>query len=132
MGHIEDRWYKTVVHDDRTTEKVKTELYGKGMRYRARYLDPDGRERKKSFPDRAYKKAEAFLTTVEADVLRGNYLDPLAGRILFKDYAEEWLRTRVFDESSREGVEIRVRRHLYPYFGAKSLGSIKPGHVREW
>jgi integrase len=102
------------------------------MRYRVRYLDPDGRERKKSFPDRAKKKAEDFLVSMEADKLRGNYLDPAAGRITFREYAEAWLRTRVLDESSREGVEIRVRLHLYPFFGARHLAAIKPGHIREW
>ncbi|MCA2212564.1 tyrosine-type recombinase/integrase [Jidongwangia harbinensis] len=132
MGHIEDRWYKTIAQPDGTTVKVRTDLYGKWMRYRVRYLDPDGRERKKSFPDRAKKKAEDFLVTVEADKLRGTYLDPAAGRITFKEYAEGWLRTRVLDESSREGVEIRVRRHLYPYFASRHLASIKPGHIREW
>lgn len=122
----------TVEGPDGKPIRVKTELYGKGLRYRARYIDPAGRERKKSFPDRAKKRADDFLVSMESDKLRGSYIDPAAGRITFRDYAETWLRTRVLDESSREGTEIRVRRHLYPYFGARQLIDIKPGNIREW
>ncbi|MEH0842218.1 site-specific integrase [Micromonospora sp. CPCC 205711] len=64
--------------------------------------------------------------------LRGAYVDPVAGRITFADYAEGWLRTRSFDESTRETTEIRVRKHLLPYFGKRQLAAIKPGHIREW
>jgi hypothetical protein len=66
MGHIEDRWFKTVTaHDDKPV-RVKTALYGKGLRYRVRYQGPDGRERAKSFPDRQKKAAEDYLTDVES------------------------------------------------------------------
>ena len=37
-GHIQDRWYKTEVGPDGKTSRVKTERYGSGMRYRARYV----------------------------------------------------------------------------------------------
>ncbi|WBB95212.1 site-specific integrase [Solwaraspora sp. WMMA2080] len=132
MAHIEDRWYKTIKHPGGRTERVKSELFGKGLRYRVRYVGPDGRERKKSFPDRAKRDAEAFLVSTESDKLRGAYVDPAAGRITFREYAEEWLRTRSFDESTRESTEIRVRKHILPYFGHRSLASIMPGHVRAW
>src|SRR5262245_24072967 len=132
MGHIEDRWWKTVRHPDGRTERVKTGLYGKGQRYRVRYAGPDGRERKKSYPDRQKKAAEDFLVEVESNKLRGSYIDPAAGRMTFAEFAETWLRTHSFDESSRESTEIRVRKHLLPYFGARQLSSIKPGTVREW
>lgn len=132
MAHIEDRWYRTIRHPDGRTERVKSALYGKGMRYRVRYIGPDGRERKKSFPDRAKRDAEAFMVSVESDKLRGTYIDPAAGRITFAEYAENWLRTRVFDESTRESTELRVRKHLLPFFGNCQLSAIKPGHIREW
>ncbi len=131
MAHIEDRWYRAVDHDGRTG-RVKTPLFGKGLRYRVRYIGPDGRERGKSFPDRAKRDAEAFMVSVESDKLRGAYVDPAAGRILFGTYAETWLRTRVLDESARESAEYRVRKHLLPFFGNRQLAAIKPGHIREW
>ncbi|MBB2941830.1 integrase [Actinoplanes lutulentus] len=130
---MEDRWFKTVEGPDGKTARVKTSLYGKGLRYRVRYTDPaTGRERKKSFPDRAKRAADDYLISVESDKLRGTYIDPAAGLILFRDFAETWMRTRRFDASTRETVEIRVRRHLYPFFGDKQLSSIRPSHIREW
>jgi hypothetical protein len=47
---------------------------GKGFRWRARYLDPDGRERSRSFA--AKVMAEKFLTEVEHSKIAGSYRDP--------------------------------------------------------
>jgi hypothetical protein len=58
------------------------------------------------------RQAEAFLVSVEADKLRGAYVDPQAGRIAFAVYAERWLKDRSFDESTRETTEYKVRKHL--------------------
>jgi integrase len=132
MAHIEDRWYKSVRHHGGRTERVKSDLFGKGLRYRVRYISPDGRPHNKSFPDRAKRDAEAFMVSVETDKLRGSYIDPAAGRMTFSEFAEAWLRTHSLDESSRESTEYRVRKHLLPFFGARQLASIKPGHIREW
>jgi hypothetical protein len=48
-------------------------------RRRRRFLDPDGKERSKMFPDRQEKAADTFLVSVENDKRRGAYLDPDAG-----------------------------------------------------
>jgi integrase len=132
MAHIEDRWYRTVRHSGGRTERVKSELFGKGLRYRVRYIAPDGKPHAKSFPDRAKREAEAFMVSIESDKLRGSYVDPSAGRMTFGEFAETWLRTHSFDESSRESTEIRVRKHLIPFFGTRQLSAIKPGLIREW
>jgi hypothetical protein len=96
MAHIEDRWYRI-----RDGNRVPTPLCGRGLHYRVRYTDPDGREQSKSFPDRDKRAAEAFLVTVEADKLRGSYIDPQAGRISLRRYAGEWPAGQTFDESTR-------------------------------
>jgi hypothetical protein len=41
MAHIEDRWYRTVRLPTGRTERVKTARFGKGHRYRVRYIGPD-------------------------------------------------------------------------------------------
>ena len=106
MAHIEDRWYRTVKEPDGRRRRVESDLYGKGLRYRVRYIGPDGRPHNKSFPDRAKRDAEAFLGSTEADKLRGTYIDPVAGRVTFGEFAENWLRTHSFDESTREITEF--------------------------
>jgi integrase len=127
MAHIEDRWYRM-----QEGTRVPTPLHGRGLRYRVRYTDPDGRERSKSFPDRDKRAAEAFLVTVEADKLRGSYIDPQAGRISLRRYASDWLAAQTFDESTREATESRLRVHVYPYLGDRQLGAIRPSHVQAW
>ncbi len=97
MAHIQDRW-ETLI-DGR---KVRTERYGQGRRWRARYRDPDGAERSKMF-DRK-QDAERFLANVTADVLRGAYVDPDAGRVTFGEFAEQWLEAQTFSEGTREAT----------------------------
>src|SRR5436305_4342623 len=121
MGHVEDRWFRTVKRSDGSTAREKTDRYGAGLRYRVRYIGPDVRERCESFPDRQKRAADAFLVSMETDKLRGAYVEPARGRMTFGEFAENWLRTHSFDESSRESTEIRVRKHLLPYFGAMQL-----------
>ena len=97
-----------------------------------RYIAPDGRERSKSFPDRAKRAAEEFLSGVEADKTRGTYIDVAAGRTPFSDRAELWLRTHMFDESARGPIKARVRKHVIPYFNKQPIASIKPGAISDW
>jgi hypothetical protein len=57
----------------------------------ARYRDPSGRERSKSFARKV--DAEQFLVGIEDAKLRGAYVDPQLGRVLFGEWAERWFRT---------------------------------------
>ncbi|MPZ67827.1 MAG: tyrosine-type recombinase/integrase [Pseudonocardiaceae bacterium] len=133
MGHVQDRWWKEVGKDERGRPlRVKTDLFGKGLRYKVRYLDPNGQERSKSFPDRQKGAAEAFLHEVETDKNKGTYLDPTAGRIIFQRFAEKWLDAQTFAESTREGVEGRLAKHVYPHFGDMELRAIGPATIQAW
>lgn len=90
----------------------------------------DGQPHKQRF-DRA-TDARSFANTVEADKARGMYVDPRAGRMLFRDYAEGWLADQTFDESTREAVASRLRVHLLPTFGRVELRRIRPSSVQAW
>ena len=57
-GHVQDRWYMTEKGPDGKSVRVKTERYGTGKRYSARYVAPDGQEKSQSFPDRQRRQAE--------------------------------------------------------------------------
>ncbi|SFR21996.1 Site-specific recombinase XerD [Lentzea waywayandensis] len=128
MGHIQDRWW--TVKDG---VREKTALYGKGLRYKVRIPLLGGGERTKSFPDRQKNAAEAFLHEMENDKNKGTYLDPDAGKIAFRRYAEEhWLDGQTFDESTREQVEIRLKLHVFPYFGDDELRVILPSTIQTW
>ncbi|MEU6852773.1 site-specific integrase [Actinacidiphila alni] len=131
-GHVQDRWYKTEPGPDGKPVKVKTERFGTGLRYRARYVGPDGTERSQSFPDKQKRKAEAWLVNVEADMSRGDYIDPDAGKVTFEQYVISWIPTQTTDPATRESVESRLRRHALPHIGKRPIGSFTPSHLRAW
>jgi integrase len=107
----------------------KREVGGK-PRYDVNYREPDGRKRRKTFLKRA--DAERFAAVVEADKVRGQYVDPDAGRITFKKYAEEWLANQTTEPTTRERIEGRLRVHVYPVLGSKMLAQIKPSTIQSW
>ncbi|MEV6311478.1 site-specific integrase [Streptomyces sp. NPDC051840] len=130
-GHIQDRWFKNETTTDGKTTRVKTDRYGLGLRYRARYIGPDGTEKAKSFPDRQKRLAEKWLDQVASDMSRGQYIDPRAARVTFKSYAEKWLKAHNADLSSRIVTEQRLRLHAFPILGPRPLDSFRPEHLRE-
>ena len=73
MAHVEDRWWKSA-----GGKRVKTARHGTGRRWRARYLNPDGDERSRSFDRKV--DAERFIAEVEHSKIAGSYRDPDAGR----------------------------------------------------
>ncbi|OKJ37728.1 tyrosine-type recombinase/integrase [Streptomyces sp. CB01580] len=129
-GHIQDRWYKTETDANGKESRVKTDRYGTGLRYRARYVGPDGAEKSKSFPDKQKRLAEKWLTHIASDMSRGQYIDPRAARITFQTYAEKWLTAHTADVSSQIVTEQRLRLHAFPVLGTRPLDSFRPEHIR--
>ncbi|MEU4216223.1 site-specific integrase [Actinoplanes sp. NPDC026623] len=131
-GHIQDRWYKTEKDENGKPHRVKTDRHGTGLRYRARYIGPDGTEQSQSFPDRQKGRAEQWLTQIKADMSGGDFIDPKAARITFGQYAEKWLATLTSDPSTRASVRSQIRLHAIPYLGKRPMDSFEPSHIREW
>lgn len=123
MAHVEDRWEKLIAG-----RRVRTARYGAGNRWRARYVDADGRERSRTFARKG--DAERFLIATEADLLRGSYVDPQRAKLSLSAYAERWLAAQPLRPSSRRTYEIYLRTRILPALGARGLGSITPTDVR--
>lgn len=97
------------------------------MRYRA----PNHRERSKSF--RRKVDAERFASTVEVQILRGEWVDPRLGRTSFGDWAGRWMpTTAALKPTTRAGYESLLRTYLLPAFGRSAIARIEAVHVREW
>lgn len=141
MAHIQDRWYRPK-KDPETGKHVlnargkpvmeKTELHGAGDRYRVRYIDPNGRETSKSFPDRQKKQAEDFLISVENDKREGRYIDPRAARVTFRVQADNWIKGQSDDPATREVLRSRLRSQILPHLGDLPIGKVTPGVIRDW
>jgi integrase len=93
---------------------------------------PHGTEKSKAFPDRQKRLAEQWLAAIEADMSRGQYIDPQAARITFRQYAEKWLETQTTDLTTRASVNAQIRHHAIPYLGSRPMDSFEPSHIREW
>src|SRR6185312_3046485 len=132
MSHIEDRWFRTVAGPDGKQAKAPRARNATGRRWRVRYEDPDGNERSRSFDKKA--EADAFKTEVDAELKRGTYRDPDAGRIALRKYAEEWLKVQTFDTVTREAVETRMRLHIFPDLGKWRLDELarRPSLIKVW
>jgi hypothetical protein len=98
-------------------------------RWQARY--PDGSGEDVPAPETFASKGDAarWLVMVEADMARGQYVDPRAGRITFGEWAKEWLGRPGKRANSiardRQGLEA-FTAHL----GFRPLASITPMHVQ--
>jgi integrase len=113
MGHVERRVW---------TGKVS---------YRARYRDPAGRERSKSFARKA--DAERWLAEVEHAKTRGLWTDPRLGRIRFADWLTAWWATTTnLRPTTRARDETLLRLYAIPRFGDMPLAAISQLEVRVW
>ena len=103
--------------------------------YVARYLDPEGQERSRSF--RTEREAERFLIQIEAAKLNDdNYLDPAARRLTFNQWADQWWQIWAADPdrspTTLAAADSRLRCHLRPSFGRRRLGEITASSIRQW
>ena len=119
MAHVEDRW-------------KREGRRGTGRRWRVRYAGPDGRERSRSF-DRKID-AEQFRVRVEADVQRGTYIDPSAGRMTLRAYSATWQQAYSPDSSRGEHIGTHLSRHILPVLGDVTLGQLasRPSMIQQW
>jgi integrase len=133
--HVQDRWTRKVRQPDGTVVTERTERYGKGMRYRARYKQPDGTEGSQGFPDGRKREAEAFAKAQETDVRRGTWQDPDKGKMTLHHFAETvWFPGLPVNATTRERYEYQLRLHIYPKLGTKQLGFLAehPSVIQQW
>jgi hypothetical protein len=79
------------------------------------------------------KDAEHWLALTEAEIIRGDWLDPDAGRVLFIEYARSWVAER--PNLRPKTVQLYtglVERHLAPAFDTLTVQEITEPRVRRW
>lgn len=125
MASIRDLWFDT----DDQGEKIRSGRYGCPKRWLVRWRDPTGKSMAKAFarkPD-----ADAYKDNIAADVRRGDYIDPRAGRILFRTVAEQWRDARTVAATTGDRERGLVAR-LVDVFGDYPVAEIRPSMVRAW
>ena len=100
-------------------------------RWQAMYWHEGQRHTSGTFAAKA--DAFAYLSTIEADLRRGAWIDPRAGMITLKTYAEEWLKRRPdLAVRTRELYQYLLSNHIFPALGQVTLAGLAPSKIRGW
>ncbi|MBX7269253.1 tyrosine-type recombinase/integrase [Micromonospora sp. Llam7] len=127
---VDDLWYlsKRGPHG----EKVKSQRYGRGKRWRCRYEDAGGNTRTRFFDRKV--DADAWDKKASSGTAEETQVDQSARRTTFHDYAERWRLSRQIGQALdyQRHIESRLRHHHYPYFGDRPIRAITVTDVLEW
>jgi integrase len=97
-----------------------------------RYINPEtGKERTETF--RLKRDAERRLTEVEASKLTGSYVDPRAGQVSVRTWAERWLDVQVqLKPTTRARYRSILDVHVIPRWGDVELVRVRHADVQKW
>ncbi|MCA1602380.1 MAG: tyrosine-type recombinase/integrase [Acidobacteria bacterium] len=100
-------------------------------KWKARYRDPSGRQRSKTFDRKS--EAQNFLAMTATEMVQGMWRDPELEKISFRDWIEEWWDTTVdLRPSTRVRDEAYMRNHVMPTFADLAIGDLNPRQIRQW
>ncbi|GAA3828972.1 tyrosine-type recombinase/integrase [Streptomyces chiangmaiensis] len=139
MADVYDRWHLSrpaadaetcAEHSSKTRALVPSVDHGKGKRWQVRWRDAAGEQKKENFTKRS--QADTRAATIEADLARGLYVDPAAGKESFRAVAERWRTSAVHRGGTSSRVERALRLHIYPTFADRPIVTIRPSEVQAW
>ena len=96
-------------------------------KWRARYRDEAGRERARHFDRKV--DAQRWLDEVASSVLTGNYVDPSAGKVTFRQFYDDWSKRQLWVPSSRANADLAAASVPFVDLPMKS---IRRSHVEAW
>lgn len=125
-GHIADRWRVR----DSEGKAIPSRHDGQGARWRARYVDPNGREQNRRFTRKV--DAQQWLDSQTAGLVRGDHVDHRAARMT----VEQWCGTWFGGYSTRRASTVQQARvhvrQIVKAFGSAKLADVKPSDVKAW
>lgn len=127
---VDDLWYLRK-RDPNTGDRLPSKRHGRGKRWRVRWTDPEtGKPRTELFDRKV--DADRHDANQRADISRGHYINPDAGRITLADYAQMWQKSQLHRPSTADRCERALRRHIQPILGSLPLAQIRTSHIRGW
>lgn len=139
MADVYDRWHLSrpaasakpcADHSSKARALVASAEHGKGKRWQVRYRDAEGEQRKENFTKRS--QADTRAAEVETDLNRGTYIDPKAGNITLREFAEDWLASRTSDPSTIDIQSRHLRLHILPALGGRPLRALRSSTIQAW
>lgn len=102
-------------------------------RWQVRYRGPDGIDHPAPHTFATKGDAERWLSGIETEIVRGEWIDPDAGAVLFGEYALAWVAERPnLRPKTVQLYEGLVRHHLVPVLGKTAVADIRERTVRRW
>lgn len=95
--------------------------------WRGAYRDEAGKQHTKSFKRQI--DAKRWVATEEAKVVRGDWVNPAAGKVTFSAFYADWSPRQVWLSSTRENADLAIAGVT---FGEMPLRSIRRSHVESW
>jgi integrase len=103
----------------------------RGRRYRAKYRDPLGRQRSKTFTLKA--DAERFVREMEVDIERGAWLDPRSAEIPLAKWASDFLAlARRLSPTTVQTYRRDLDKYVLPRFGSYRTGRLPADEIENW
>jgi integrase len=101
-------------------------------KWQARWRHPTTQERReRTFRTRTL--ADRWIKTMDADALRGDFIDPRRSDQPFRVVAGAWRRSWVgLEPKTRAGYESILTTHLLPEFGDRRVSTITPERVEAY
>jgi integrase len=129
---VADRWNKTVRDADGTTRTVPSKEHGRGLRWRARYVDDAGTERNKAF--RTKTAAQQWLDDeITPSLATGTYVVPEAGRVTVAAVYTSWAAAQAhIQPKTAANRRSTWDSHVRPHWGTVAVVDIKTSAVRAW
>ncbi|MEU9795021.1 site-specific integrase [Streptomyces sparsogenes] len=104
-----------------------------GHPWTVRYREPGGRgarQREKTFEKKT--DADKFSVRIERDKDVGSYIDPDGAKKQLVRVYKEFIEAGDTVMGSKRNYEYSLNRHIGPYFGGRTIGSIKPADIQGW
>ncbi|MEU1625805.1 tyrosine-type recombinase/integrase [Streptomyces sp. NPDC020096] len=102
-------------------------------RWQIRYPDPVTKQLRTgehTFPTKT--DAEVKLSEIEADIVRGRWVNPDAGKVNFGEFLDGWFRERDYAATTRGRNGGVIRLHIRPSLGDLAIAEIDTSRVRRW
>jgi integrase len=127
---IEDLWVKTVRDADGTMRTVPSVRDGRGMRWRARYVDERGGEHSKAFGLKA--DARGWLDGQIAAVVSGTHVAPRDAQLTVEQWCDLWTQGYgVHRASTVRSAKVHIRQ-IVSEFGSMQLSALRPSQIKTW
>ena len=128
---IEDLWTKIVRNPDGTTRTVPSARHGRGLRWRARYIDDAGARRSKAFARKA--DAQGWLDEIITALTTGSYVAPEAGKVTVATVYAGWSQAQAHISpktaaTRRSAWTSRVK----PVWGEVAVADVRTSAVKAW